>query len=635
MIVREFFYLGFCIAGLVLPCIAQPTKADLLLSAQLSLYEVRDLQVPKTKHAFPPFQWDEEQGIWPSDVKMNFHGDPDYALFREVFGIFDNNMFATAYITACVAETRRYLDKPWYNNTSDMLTNGINAIRRHHDLNVNYSNSLMTFWPQTFNKDTNAYNSYPVNLNDAIKLTENIPLNATYVFLERLGLENVDKIVHELMNIRGVYTLAFHIPPDFDDTFLNIGLGSILAEMPQYSEAFKLWLSHNTNLTSVFDALKYYAYRPFSGDQRVNTIDTRSYYYLRAWLEQEKAVGHDVALVPTWVQDTDEVRTWYDKGVMMPFNVNNIDVTVCANFIFGVTNGIINGLFEPSLLDDPDIMNIYNDTARMIAFQVQTNFSDRADLALTYYPSVMEFYWFVARTYNKLQETLDRRGSLPHKGMDQVLEDFKDVLRRYASPRILALGTPSSVYNLSTLYFDDFLGDADTDYDNKPDPDPEDRIFTTSMALNALLTIWTTQDQHTGNMIWDPDTPVEVKRAANLTATWMYYNINGVQQLLPWNVVFSGSFKGSTTIGFYYPTNRLELFNGTRINRTEIHNEKFIQGVEGFIPEDEYKEMAEKLHTPTVFHGYNNNGEFFPFWSSEAYTYVIGLLGLGKYIGTM
>ncbi|XP_046558576.1 uncharacterized protein LOC124267646 [Haliotis rubra] len=238
------------------------------------------------------------------------------------------------------------------------------------------------------------------------------------------------------MSIRGVYTLAFHIPPDFDDTFLNIGLGSILAEMPQeYPEAFKLWLSHNTNLTSVFDALKYYAYRPFSGNQRVNTIDPRSYYFLRAWLEQEKAAGRDVALVPTWVQDTDEVRTWYDKGVMMPFNVNNIDVTVCANFLFGVTNGIINGLFEPSILDDPDIMNIYNDTARMIAFQVQTNFSDRADLALTYYPSVIEFYWFVARTYNKLQETLDRTGSLPHKVLSVAV---KTLLKPFTSKSLYA-----------------------------------------------------------------------------------------------------------------------------------------------------------------------------------------------------
>ncbi|XP_046380041.2 uncharacterized protein LOC124151566 [Haliotis rufescens] len=635
MIVREICVYICCLVGLV-PCIAQPSKSDLLMAAQFLQYEVRDLQIPKTKHAFPPFRWDEEQGMWPSDVKMNFHGNPDYALFRQIFGIFDNNMFATTYIMACVAETKRYMDDRWHNDTSYGLMNGINAIKRHHDLNVNYSNSLMTFWPQTYNDESKVYNSYPVNLNDAIKLTEHLPLNATYAFLERLGLKDVDKIVQEVMRIRGVYTLAFHIPPDFDDTFLNIGLGSILAEMAkEFPRAFKLWSSHNTNLTSVFDALKYYAYRPFSGDQRVNTIDTRSYYYLRPWLEQEKAAGRDVALVPTWIQDTDEVRTWYDKGVMMPFNINNVDVTVCANFIYALTSGIITGVLQPSLLDDPEVMHIYNDTARMIAFQVSTNFSDRADLALTYYPSVIEFYWFVARTYNKLQETLDRTGSLPHKGMDQILADFKDVLRTYASPRILDLGTPSSMYNFSTLYYDDFLGDADIDYSNKSAPDPEDRIFTTAMAMTALLTIWTTQDQHTGKMIWDADTPLDIKRAANMTATWLYYNINGEQPLLAWNAFFSGSFKGYTTDTFHYPMNRLELFNGTRINKTEIRNEKFIQGVEGFIPENEYKQMMEKLHTPTVFPGYNYNGDFFPFWSSEAYTYAIGMLGLGKYIGTL
>ncbi|XP_071111910.1 uncharacterized protein [Haliotis cracherodii] len=625
----------FCVVGLV-PCIATPSKRDLILGAEVALYDVRDLQVPKTKHAFPPFRWDEEQGMWPSDVKMNFHGNPDYALFRQIFGIFDNNMFATTYITTCVAEARRHFDPAWYNQTIGLVMNGINAIKRHHDLNVNYSNSLMTFWPQTYNNDSRVYNSYPVNLNDVIHLTEHLPLNATYAFLESLGLKDVDRIIHELVGMRNASTLEFHLPADFDDTFLNIGLGSMLAEMSlEYPGAYKLWSSHNTNTTSVFDALKYYAYRPFSGDQRVNTIDARSYYYLRPWLEQEKAAGRDVALVPTWVQDTDEVRTWFDKGVMMPSNVNNVDVTVCANFIYAVTSGIIHGVLQPSLLDDPDIMQIYNDTARMIAFQVSTNFSDRADLALTYYPSVIEFYWLVARTYNKLQETLDGTGSLPHKGMDQVLVDFKAVLRSYASPRILAQGTPSSIYNLSTLYFDDFLGAADTDYSNKSASNPEDRRFTTSMALTALLTIWTTQDQHTGKMIWDADTPEDVKKAVNKTVTWVYYHSDGVQPAVPWNVIFAGSFKGFTMDTFEYPMNRLELFNGTKINKTDIRNEKFIQGVEGFIPEDEYKNMMDELHTPTVNPGYNIDGDFFPFWSSEAYTHVIAMLGLGKFIGTL
>lgn len=39
----------------------------------------------------------------------------------------------------------------------------------------------------------------------------------------------------------------------------------------------------------------------------------------------------------------------------MPFNVNNIDVTVAANGIYGITNGVLSNLLPYSLLDDPDI----------------------------------------------------------------------------------------------------------------------------------------------------------------------------------------------------------------------------------------------------------------------------------------
>ena len=39
----------------------------------------------------------------------------------------------------------------------------------------------------------------------------------------------------------------------------------------------------------------------------------------------------------------------------MPLNVNNVDVTVAANGIFGTTAAILNGLLKPDTLDDPEI----------------------------------------------------------------------------------------------------------------------------------------------------------------------------------------------------------------------------------------------------------------------------------------
>ena len=42
----------------------------------------------------------------------------------------------------------------------------------------------------------------------------------------------------------------------------------------------------------------------------------------------------------------------------------------------------------------------------MITFMINNNLFGRADLALTYYPSVFEFYWFVARTFHRMETAL-------------------------------------------------------------------------------------------------------------------------------------------------------------------------------------------------------------------------------------
>ena len=59
-----------------------------------------------------------------------------------------------------------------------------------------------------------------------------------------------------------MFALAFRIPPDFDDTFVNIGLGSLLFMFRvDFPAGFQTWMKQNSNLTSVFEKVKKYAYR--------------------------------------------------------------------------------------------------------------------------------------------------------------------------------------------------------------------------------------------------------------------------------------------------------------------------------------------------------------------------------------
>lgn len=69
---------------------------------------------------------------------------------------------------------------------------------------------------------------------------------------------------------------AFFIPPDFDDSFVNLGLGSILSMRGENHTPFQIWKSNNSNFTRLFQTLKKYAYRPFEGGEMA-TIDPRSY----------------------------------------------------------------------------------------------------------------------------------------------------------------------------------------------------------------------------------------------------------------------------------------------------------------------------------------------------------------------
>jgi len=81
----------------------------------------------------------------------------------------------------------------------------------------------------------------------------------------------------------------------------------------------------------------------------------------------------------------------------------------------------------------------------------------------------------------------------------------------------------------------------------------------------------------------------------------------------------------------------MEYFNGTKFSDkafpTDIHN---MIGMQGVISSSEYDAMLKKPRfgkmTSLTFKGYNTGeGSYFPFWSSEAYTYASSLVAISHY----
>lgn len=251
-------------------------------------------------------------------------------------------------------------------------------------------------------------------------------------------------------------TKAFQIPADFDDTFVNIGLGSLLKTFQGLShQPYLSWLSNNTNISSAVYALKKYAYNPLSEDLDRNCIDPRSYFYLRNFLHEVLQDRQDqLLLVPTWIDDISQSRSTYYKGYSMPFNINNVDLTVSANVIYGLTSGVLSDLQDPKSWFDEEVQTIYDNTTLLIAYEISHNFSSRPDLALTYYPSMYNFYWFISRVLN----LLNSYGSLPYPVLERAKERLNKALREDVTSDLLKRAKTEK----NQMYFDDFLGDADT-----------------------------------------------------------------------------------------------------------------------------------------------------------------------------
>ena len=252
-------------------------------------------------------------------------------------------------------------------------------------------------------------------------------------------------------------TKAFAIPADFDDTFVNLGFGSLLKNYQIVSkQPYLTWLKNNANISAAIAVLKKYAYKPFNKNQDTNSIDPRTYFYIREFLLDITAnVTKELSLIPTWVQSSSESRAKYAVHYNMPFNINNVDLTVSTNVIYGLTAVLLSDMEDTTTWFDEEIQTLYDSTTTLLSWQIAHNFSSRPDLALTYYPSLFNFYWFTSRILN----LLDSFDKLPYPVLEVSRDRLSTALRDSATKDIVNRAN----YVEDSVYFDEFLGDGDTD----------------------------------------------------------------------------------------------------------------------------------------------------------------------------
>ncbi|RUS88488.1 hypothetical protein EGW08_003746 [Elysia chlorotica] len=577
----------------------------------------------------PPFY--RRPGLYTSLTKNNFHGKPNSAVGRTI-GVFDNNLFTTNFINTMLLEAyyRGRAPAP----SSEQLRMPLDLVPIFMDQNKPYESSIAAYWPMAFDEKTMFWRSNSENhlaLFDLLKTIQQLPLYDTLSFLGYSDfadfIKYFEKLGHELL------TIAF-IPMDTDCTVINLGVGSILLQgKDKFPLAWEQWKGYNTNLSSALDSIKDYSYRPFSGDSDSSSIDPRSYYVFRHFLDEAKAAGKDVALPTTWTQSRKELSWQKDKGMAMYRNVNNVCLGVTANTVYGITSSILSGLVNISVLDDPLLAQIYHNSSALLLHSLANNMTGRPDLALVYYPSRVQVEWFISRSLAKLEDAVSN-GPLPSPVLGFVYKSLKAAMRVHATQRLVEAAQAGSG---NTLFFEEFLGTDDFSATGASIKTGEDRIFSTGMALNVLINSWTSFDSKRGTLKWVTGTPHTVKLTVSRTAAWLTQNtFSGKYR--PGGAFFAGSYKWESTWPNYYPGNRYQFYNGTTIHdwKTQKPNSSTSFFMEGYVSPDSYSAMLGQTWfggpTPRDFHGYNAEKKpFFAYWESEPLTYTITMQGLSMY----
>lgn len=172
----------------------------------------------------------------------------------------------------------------------------------------------------------------------------------------------------------------------------------------------------------------------------------------------------------------------------MPFSVNNVDATVNANFLFGLIYQILSGEIE---LKDDELKQMMFNSVEFLQFTIKQLITKRPDLILVYYPSRYDFYWFVARNVQLLKRYHER---LP-EDLISIQNRLESLMKDIAIPRILKEVKKEK----DNWYWTEFLGNFADKSRN------DDALFSTSLALNALIDTWSTR---TGKHIeYDKDLP--------------------------------------------------------------------------------------------------------------------------------
>jgi hypothetical protein len=627
--------------------------------------------------SFPP-RFSEIKGLYSSYIHLNFQDNDNSFLgkvSRSYLAALDMNMFVTNFVLCSLIEALPFSKQLQENEEfKKNLQIALEALSLFKDRNYNENIPVYNFWKQENVNGT--WSQTPDTMVNLVKMAPHF--SETFInILNKIKLDNFAKFIQVFESMCQIFQVVFRIPPDTDDTSVNMAMTGMLYKLNQTNffssthnsklfttRNFNLknddnnqdlqntvnnWFRNNSDYSSLFEVLKTKAYRPFinSNFSTVNSseikknnysdvIDTRTYFVIRGFLEEKFSQKQELILPTTWIFDIDENREFFPL-IAMPIFVNNVDFNVATNFLFGTTNLILHHPDKQYInkIFDSEMQKMYSDTIDLLSFSIKNNITSwRPDLALLYYPSVFDFYWLTSRVYSTLKNSELELKNLEKdcKNIYDLFSKSRDILEETLKMKMTETITEKLIEKSSEEYFFvEFLGNTQNYSRN------EDALFATSLGLNSYLNIWTKEVKNSQGGIelsYDLDTPEEIKVIVKKLANFLKNNVNTFYSSYE-GAFFSGSFKNIASSPSFFPGNFYKFLNGTDLIDHESPTTEYLLslGVKGFISPEEYDVMMRQIYfgqkVQKDFIPYNLS--IFPYWSSPAMTMSVNYLALAKF----
>lgn len=601
-------------------------KDDLLLKKLIK--RIRKTQHKKSRRFLFVGLWEKIKGLFVSYPTYNVYTLRKYVNWSFPVKAPDNNAFVSLWTLDLLLEA--FEEDPHYLEEFQ-LEDAVKALMEFHDRTRDPDDPLFLFWKQ--HELGGKWVAFPSNLMPFYQLfmwTHGIQEKLKKLFRKSTPPGEEGGPSHPSHEPRRS-SAAISLPADFDDSSLNWILGSSLAGLRDtFPEAWSIWSDNAFDFRKLARHAVECSYRPFSFDKNANAIDPRTFYAVREFLWDVQAQGRgtpEFSLMTTWASTLEGNLEGMQRYYKMPFNVNNIDYSVSANFMYSAMKSVFAGTFPNGVEGFSELLR---DTAGFLAWGITSGaIVKNPDLLLLYYPSPYLAFFFVSRTVYLLAQPL------PPSPRADTLREVEEILSPPVRPEITEYLLSSARQDEEYVSWDGTSLEPDIRFTLRAPNTHDDRKFITALSVNTLINLWAVRR---GDVLqWSDGVPDEVPRIVEKGMRWL--RDYGLDRGYPdHNAFFSSSVKYFNSVPFLFPANMIEHTEGpilpTRLgDEEEAAREKHsIFALSGVPSREEYdRALDEKgLRAPDPAEFKKCYELTFPYWSAPSVNYAMICLSVMK-----